>query len=359
MNVRSRLKVLLALVAVVVATVPALAGANLNEVGAVLVYPVIVGTTGQETFVTVTNAGPDSVVAHVAYINGDPTSIDDGGAGYCYECDFDLPLTGSDTETLVITDTENGIAIESEDSGLSLSCPFPFGMIVITLESIDGDVMTDNVLLGEEVVVNYDHGTAYSIPAIPFQGSNGGNADRELRFDDQEYAKLPRIVATDFLAPDLSGGTDDISADLALFTLGFERQFPPVVDCSVVGYDAQENAFSASFQFGCWTMIGLCDISPEFCYPNLGLFGTLDTHGWALLNCKVDQDADGEFDADGGVHGALLQTAGTGSTIRRNTPEANTMTSSSSWARLLAQSVTTGDAVTLILSEQAGSQGLD
>jgi len=358
MNVRSRPLVLLALVSLA-AGIPALAGADLNEVGAVLVYPVIVGTAGQETFVTVTNAGSSAVVAHVAYINGDATPIDEGGAGYCYECDFDLPLTGGDTETLVITETETGIAIESEDSGLSLSCPFPFGMIVVTLEDAFGEAMTENVLLGEEVVVDYDRGTAYSIPAIPFQGSNGGNADRSLRFDDQEYAKMPRIVAADFLAPDLTSAAGDVTADLALFTLGFERQFPPVVDCGVVGYDANENAFSTSFQFGCWSMIGLCDISPEFCYPNLGLFGTLDTHGWMLLNCKVDQDADGEFDADGGVHGVLLQTAEIGADIRRNTPGAATMASNASWARLLAQSVTTGDPVTLTLSEQPGSPGLD
>jgi hypothetical protein len=342
-----------------VAAIPGLAGTNLNEVGAVLVYPVIVSTPGQETFVTVTNAGPSAVVAHVAYINGDSTPIDEGGAGYCYECDFDLPLTASDTETLVVSEGVNGISIESEDSGLSLSCPFPFGMIVITIEDGDGEVMTENVLLGEEVVVNYELGTAYSIPAIPFQGSNGGNADRVLRFDDQEYAKLPRIVATDFLAPDLDNAGDDVSAALALFTLGFERQFPPVVDCSVIGYDAHENPFSTSFQMGCWGMTDLCVISPEFCYPNLGLFGTLDTHGWLVLNCRVDQDADGQFDTYGGVHGALLQSAGIGAEIRRNTPGAGTMASNTSWARLLYQSVTTGDPVTLILGAQPGAPGLD
>ncbi len=59
----------------------AFAGADLNEVGALLVYPTIVATPGVnptaddslggvETFVTITNAGPDDVVLHVSYING-------------------------------------------------------------------------------------------------------------------------------------------------------------------------------------------------------------------------------------------------------------------------------------------------
>ena len=353
----SRRTAVLALLVPLAIASPVLAGTSLNEVGALLVYPIIIGSAVQETFVTVTNAGPAAVVAHVAYINGDTTPISEGGAGYCYECDFDLPLSGSDTETLVITKTPSGIAIQSEDLNLSLSCPFPYGMIVLSLEDVDGNVLTENVLLGEEVVVDYATGTTYSIPAISFQGGNGGNSDREFAFDDQEYSKLPRVVAADFLAPDLGQG--GVTAELALFTLGFERQFPPVVDCDVVGFDADENAFSSSIQFGCWDVVGLCEISPEFCYPNLGLYGNLDTHGWLLLNCRVDQDADGSFDTDGGVHGAILQTAGTGADIRRNTPGAGSMSSTDAWARLLSQSVTTGDSVMLLLGGGISTPGLD
>ena len=88
MQSRSRRLAVLALLFPLAVAIPALAGTNLNEVGALLVYPLIIGTAGQETFVTVTNAGPSAVVAHVAYINGDTTPIDEGGAGFCYECDF-------------------------------------------------------------------------------------------------------------------------------------------------------------------------------------------------------------------------------------------------------------------------------
>jgi hypothetical protein len=328
------------------------AGADLNEVGALLVYPIIVGVEGQETFVTVTNAGTWPVVAHVSYVNGDPTPISEGGAGYCYECDFELPLSGNDTETLVVTNSGGGISIESEDSTLSFSCPYPYGMIVITLEDGNGNVLTDNLLLGEEVVVDYVNGYAYSIPALSFQGKNGGDGDYVLEFDDTEYAKMPRIVASNFLAPteDAPGTT----ADLAVFTLGFERQYPPLTDCSVTGYDADENPFSSSFQFGCWTTKALCDISPEFCYPNLGLFGNYDTHGWLMLNCRVDQDGDGTFEIDGGVHGALVQTAEVGAELRPNDSVPPSFSTPAAWARLLHQSVTTGDGVTLRLGTQGG-----
>jgi hypothetical protein len=343
-----------ALAGVLLAASAAHAGTSLNEVGAILVYPVIVGVPGQETFVTVTNAGATGVEAHVTYINGDQRPISEGGAGYCYECNFDLPLTGNDTETLVITQTASGIAIQSEDSSLSMSCPFPYGMLIVHLEDGAGQVLTDNVLLGEEIVVDYATGHTFSLPAIPLQGGNGGNNDHSLDFDDQEYGKLPRIVAADFLAPNLASAPQRITAELALFTLGFERQYPPAVDCGVIGNDADENAFSASFQFGCWAMVDLCQINPEFCYPNLGLFGNYDTHGWTLLNCRVDPESDGTFQVKGGVHGAIIQTAESGAVLRRNAAGAPALSGTAAWARLLSQSVTTGDAVTLRLGSGAG-----
>jgi hypothetical protein len=347
------------------------AGSDLNEVGAFLVYPTILaaraddarmgGMVRLETFVTSTNAGPDDVIAHVSYINGDW----DDDYQYCYECDFEIPLTGNDTETLVISKGDYGVThITAEDLYLDMTCPWPFGMLVVSLEDEDGNTLSDNVLLGEEVVVNYARGAAFSIPAIPFQG-NTNDGDREFEFDDAEYGKMPRIIAADFLAPWYDSPNN---AFLSLFTLGFERQFPPLVDCSVIGFDADEHPFSSSFQFGCWTYFDLCDVSPEFCYPNLGLFNNDphhedhgDTHGWLQLNCRVDNNplaADG-FEADGGVHGAIIQDINEGMWMPAGSQETwgsgafwgrlLTWGSGAFWGRLLYQSVTTGDEVTLIL----------
>ena len=153
------------------------------------------------------------------------------------------------------------------------------------------------------------------------------------------------------------------SAILSLFTLGFERQFPPLVDCSVTGFDAHEHPFSASFQFGCWGLWDLYDISPEFYYPYLGLFNNdphhpiSDTHGWLQLNCRVDTNpaaADG-FEADGGVHGAIIQRQFAWSSMAAGSGQP--FGSAAFWGRLLYQSVTTGDEVTLTLEEDA--LGLD
>jgi hypothetical protein len=358
------------LAVLLLAPVPAKAGTDLNEIGAFLVYPVVAGFAFYdigyvETFITITNASANDVIAHVSYINGDYWDYT-----YCYECNFDVPLTGNDTETLVVTYGEYGIVIESEDGTVSRACPHPFGFLTVNVEDPEtGQVLTSNVLLGEEVVVDYSLGAAFSLPAIPFQGKSG-NGDRQFDFNDQEYTAMPRVVAADFIAPDLTtyeGENGGVHAALALFTLGFDRQFPPLVDCSITGYDADENPFSRSVQFGCWTFEDLCELDPEFCYPNLSAgpcnsYGSdddnpCDTHGWLQLNCRVDQDANGTWDAIGGVHGAIVQVATPGAILRRNDPWAPHVYGFASWGRLLYQSVTTGGGVTLTLEGPPGGLG--
>ena len=49
------------------------------------------------------------------------------------------------------------------------------------------------------------------------------------------------------------------------------RQYPPIVDCSVTGFDAAEHAFSRSIIFGCWGLFSLEEVSREFtCAAHLG-----------------------------------------------------------------------------------------
>ena len=50
--------------------------------------------------------------------------------------------------------------------------------------------------------VDYERGQAYSFGAIPFQAGQGqNNGDKIYRFDNQEYAKFPAVLATNFIAP--------------------------------------------------------------------------------------------------------------------------------------------------------------
>jgi len=317
---------------------PAQAGIDINEVGAFLVYPgVATDRSGVETFLTITNTSSDSVIAHVSFIDGET----------CYECDFDVPMSGLDTETLVVTRDGHVTHLLNLDTGASRTCAQKYGFVTVDVEDADHNVLTDNILLGEEVVVDYRNGWAFSVEALSIQGESGG-ADRRFGFDGSEYRKFPSVVGADFLAPDYDG---PLSADLVLFTLAFDRQFPPLTDCSVIGFDAYENQFSNSFQFGCWTIIGLEDIDPEFAYPYLGANFDLNEHGWLQLTCTVFGTGTNGV-VNGGVHGAIAQIAEPGTVLRRN-DGGPALANAAAWGRLLYQSGTVGDAMSLRLEAPA------
>jgi hypothetical protein len=347
---------------------------DLNEVAALIVYSSIQAgddNTGDtvETFVTVTNASSEATTVHMSFVNGD--SSDE--VRYCYECDWDVYLTGFDTETLVFTPSANGLwtninnldrDYRQQEPGEpvfnSRTCQWSEGMLIAWPEEGVANPDEYNKLFGDEVVVNYTDGYAYSIPAHSIQSDDDSNSSRSFQFGS-EYTRFPRVVATNFLAPTETGTP---GAELVLFTLDFARQHPPESDCSLVGYDANENSFTNSVIFGCWERIPLCadpddptsvGFDPEFCYGNLGLdAGGVDhTHGWLALSCEVDHDADDNQDEwkDGNVHGAIIQRAAGGTDLRR-TAGAPTLANSAAWARLLFQSVSKGDSGALTLEDQ-------
>jgi hypothetical protein len=335
---------LAALLLAALAFAPASAGIDLNEVGAFLVYPGVEanGGAGIETFLTITNTSSQSVIAHVAFINGDSSS-----SRYCYECNFDVPLSGLDTETLVLVNSNGVTHIRNLDTGSIRSCWQSLGFVTVDVEDATHRTLTDNILLGEAVVVDYANGSAMTVEALSIQGDLG-NGDRNFAFDGAEYRKFPAVLGADFVAPDFGG---PLNAHLTLFTLAFKRQFPPLTDCSIIGFDARENQFSNSFQFGCWTQVSLEDVDPEFAYPYLG-GTTTDEHGWLQLSCTVyGTGVNGVV--DGGVHGAISQFAATGTVLRRLAAGAPSLASAAGWGRLLYQSGTVGDSLTFQLEAPA------
>ena len=367
-----KVRVLASTAAVLLLCGAARAGASLdlNEVGAILVYSSIQASDAEsggddvETFITITNAKGDATTVHMSFVNGDSSSNK-----YCYECDFDVPMTGYDTEMLVLTPNGTWTNLQNDDANYGYpgaqdrfgarTCPWNEGMLLAWPEQTPGNPASDNRLFGDEIVVNYTDGYAYSIPAHSIQSDTGDATQRSFDFGGS-YTAFPRVVATDFLAPTV---TDMPGAELVLFTLDFKRQRPPEVDCSVMGYDANENAFSNSIAFGCWERIDLCqDLDPEFCYPNLGLDagGDPHTHGWLSLNCEVDHDAgDGQSSwSDGNVHGAVIQRAAGGTVLRKNDQVAVGASRPSAWTRLFeAFSQGGGHPVTVERTDTGTAQG--
>jgi len=318
------------------------AGPDINEVAEVLVYPTVLneatasGPTLQ-TFATVTNAG--SVTTGVRFF-----FVDGTGCGWCVTPPLSLLANDSETFRISRNFATGNTEITALDAGLLTLCPGANGFAVAVLvDPSTGEVQGDNVLVGSSIVRDGASGTSFSMAAIGFQGAAGGNGDFNLQFDDVEYYRFPALVIDTVLAPDL---TDGIDATLSLFTLNFNRGTPPWTRCSITATDETGWLISATYSFGCWTHVDLESINPRFHYPDWGSSGGSEEIS-LIIDCEVDVDSDGNFDADGAVHGAVSQRVAAGARVRRSDPASPVLGNEATWGRLLAQSVTAGDATRL------------
>ncbi len=269
--------------------------------GTFLVFPDVVAASDAEggrldTVLTIRNVSSRSVIAHVSFLDGDRRD-----STYCYECDFDAPLGGYGTARLLVSRSGPLTKLRNLDTNATRSCSHRMGFVTVDVEDRTHRVLTDNVLKGSQVVHSHATGSSFSVPALPIQGGTG-DGDRTFAFDGGEYRRLPAFVETDFVAPDRGG---PVTATLVLFTVGFRRQSPPLVDCSVIGQGHPRGGpLSSSFQFGCFTSVKLEDVDPELAYPDLG-----SERGRLRLTCTVHGTGAGA-PVEGGVHGILVQSDG-------------------------------------------------
>jgi hypothetical protein len=307
-----RLFVMLGLIMVVGASA-SFAGINSKEVGAIVIYPEYYATNSEEpdpngnypyddqfSYITITNDKSTPVNAHMEIIDGDA----------CDDCNFDLPLTGFQTQRLllarvyvsgvwatVVARSSDIIFGELEDVLPSIideviltACPGRAGFVIATLESPGVEprvTLGENMLHGDEVVVNLSRGSAVQVGAIAVQGAGPNNGDRIYDFNSVEYKKFPSIVTANFWAPTLGGTVDP---RLVLFNVNFNTNdaLPPTTNCSINYANADEQIFSRNYSFDCWTDRRLLDIAPGFHELALGT-----THGFLWVQCEE------------GTHGAL------------------------------------------------------
>ncbi|MCP3981621.1 MAG: hypothetical protein GY716_20165 [bacterium] len=331
--------------AIVAGSTAGFAASDVNEVGPLLVYPVVLNQSdaidGVETatYITITNASVTPYWVRLYLVNGTT----------CSACEHRIWLGANDVDTVEIEHDvgNNETDIDELENDGGVSCDYGNGFLVAVLEaSATDETLADNVLLGSALVVDYVNGTSFSYPAVPFQGG-GQDGDRVYEFNQVEYDALPRFVATDFITPDSSGG---FGARFGLFTLDFNRGVPPRVECDVTTYATSGQVKLDSFEFGCWSYQDMLAIDPDLGYPELGTLGR-DENGWIFMDCSVDRDNDGSLDVLGGVHGVLVQQAETGTVLRRIDPASPTAGARMAWSELMEQSVTVGDASTFGFEE--------
>jgi hypothetical protein len=302
------------------------------------------------TLATITNGKTTPVRLKLDLISGDPSHHGgDNWQSTSFECD----LTGRETTTFVflppasmVTDTtwvldqldQNGDAepngnhlrgsghselyVECSDgsdtdgSPRALNTNVQNGILFVGVaDPLSGETISEDVIFGDAVIVDFVFGQAYSFEAISFQAGQGQNdGNKVYRFDNQEYAKFPAVVATNFISP-VDG---DINAELILITLdGATGNVPvPRVRLGGLAYDDDEEYFDFQWEFDCFDIVSLLDIDPNFEFRPGSPLGLGSMSGHLQLVPQPIATANDSHDAEYGdgnnvrrrpVHGWLVQ----------------------------------------------------
>lgn len=325
------------------------AGANLdnNEVGAAAVVPYITGS-GAETLVTVTNAKDTGIVLEIRLIEG--VDFDEGllqgqqQAGNWDVESYQCELTGNETVLFAIDENESGDGATVASASLSCNTlravATDSGLIFFSVQGDDG-----NAIFADWAVVDFESNRspdfAFGAEAISFQAGPVVNVDDVFVFDGTEYSEFPSALSTNFLFPDQNcilgdetpeggEGNETRCAALLLFTLDGAAGFPPPVQANIDFYDQYENPFDADWDFDCFSLVHLWEISPNLTRQ----FNQGSEAGHMVL--KASNSVRSPF------HGWIIQSDDTannpGFPQDPNDPEGPGFDTNGMWARTLAQS---------------------
>jgi hypothetical protein len=365
---------------------------DIDELAAALALPVITGDQGINalkgsdgdmvitnqsavTLITITNGKADAVRLKVDVISGDVASTP-GGPDNWQSQSFDCDLTGRETTTFVFMPL-GGTPVPAPGSGISVMYAECSNLLtnntagnpvaafrilqngvffVAVADPVSGAVISEDIIFGDAVVVDFQQGQAYSFEAISFQGPGMNDGNKVYHFDNVEYAKFPAVLATNFIAP--SNGADQaIVAELILITLDGTAGNVPVPRARLGGiaYNDDEQFFDFQWEFDCFDVASLVDIDPNFIFLDGGVLGLGSMSGHLQLVPQPIATANDAHDAQYGdgnnvrrraVHGWIVQHVKDGEDIVESnqpiqgTPDVQVDNGPAAWGRPLAQSTT-------------------
>ncbi len=261
-----------------------------------LFFPLFDSTPGRGTLITVTNTNGDTddcpgggsggfdigdIRLHYVYVNGDD----------CSEFNLDEDLTPGDMLT-VFADQHNP---EQDQGWLWVEARDPESGLPIDFDYLIGSAII--VDMGTDFLWSY---TPYPFRALPDDGP-GPDVDacgRELTDADEdgcadfngiEYDFFPDILYLDNFFAEGDVGSKVMSNELTLMS--------PIDEFEILRFgiwNNDEDRFSRSFPFQCWTRLQLSDISLVVRRQNLGgdpnelvLNGTSILTGWVEIDAEL------------------------------------------------------------------------
>jgi len=248
------------------------------EPGSVLLYPIVSSSLGQGhgTVISVTNTLGDRRVRNNNFRVGDVQIqyFYVEGRRNWQVTDRIEQLTPNDMFTVLAGDHNPQVEV---------------GFLIVVAQDPETQVpISFNYLIGDEILADFLDNRTWSLPAIPFkaiapfQEGLGGvrtttdtNANGAVDFDGAEYDYWPDVLYLNrFFQQDAS-----LEGELTLVSL-LGRDFR--ISVNFLFYDNEEDVFSRSFEFICWTTVRLWDIS--LITRNLGGNSNELQTGWARID---------------------------------------------------------------------------
>lgn len=327
----------------------ATAAPTTEESGSVLVFPKVMGTTGRDTLIQISNTGNTTVHARCFYINA-------GVPGRWTETDFEIWLTKQQPTQWMARSgrTVNifapfGSPGAGFDPGLIPPVPLGFqGELRCVQVDESGAPLRANKLTGSATIVRNADGDAskYNAIAIPGNPDAGvGNNDNELLFDNTpshagEYDACPDTLTIntfsslvdDPVVIDLGECDDPGDCPIDTFltfvpcSQDLERLAQGTSRISIETFDEFETLRSTSIEVDCWFNASLSDLRFQGVFNRdtlgvharfnpvagdggiLGVGEELRTDGngestWAAFNLHIEGN---RYDAARNVTGNLL-----------------------------------------------------
>lgn len=277
--------------------------------GSLLLFPYF-DTDGQNlSVITITNTGPDDVVLRIVWVYREKWG---SGQYHCVPADTWIELTRNDTFTFFDKD----LFFEDEE-GFSY---------VYAVDDFFSDAEIDyDYLIGQEILFQSEPGDDpkylinASINAVSFEALNV-NGDGLLKLDGVEYSLAPSklLFPRFFGQPDLENPEVKAFESWLVFVNLTGGKFYNVTAKSLI-FNDNEIGFSRTFQFPCWDVIKLNELSGVFensflvktdhdLYEPLGFEKLVET-GWFYL---YGQQAwyDTNFINDPSIYAVLVETIG-------------------------------------------------
>ena len=219
-----------------------------REPASLLIYPEFNNLDGVVSVLTITNTNRfESIDAKFEYVDRET----------CQAFDRRELLTENDKLTL-ITNYHNP--------------QHERGYVYVYAECVDGnDPVVFNHLIGNLMIVDGIEGLAYSVNPFCHKGvglpgvyASCGLLKTDL--DDDGIRDLDELeydpVADQMLVPRFLGQTEQFQSELILIGMSGGSKFTTIVDLTI--YNDNQEAFSAGYEFYCWTRAPLLDISQVF-----------------------------------------------------------------------------------------------